>query len=144
MIQRRTVVIILMKERVQRESSPRTQYSAKTKPRKHNVVFPSVTSPFILGPSPLGNKSCGRRHSDLLNYSLFGCLFSSFNHVANVSLISNTCTNQTHTVCDEAKKTNRNSPFLAIWHILISYFISSHGATFNRIYYFVLRENKAL
>ena len=32
---------------------------------------------------------CGRRHGDLLKCSLFGCLFSSFNHVANVSLISN-------------------------------------------------------
>ena len=57
MIQRRTVVIILMKERVRREPTPRTHYSGKTKPRQHNFVFPSVTSPFILGPSPLGNKS---------------------------------------------------------------------------------------
>ena len=30
------------------------QNSAKIKPRQHNFVCPSVTSPFILGPSPIG------------------------------------------------------------------------------------------
>ena len=38
----------------------------------------------------------------LLKHPLFDYLISSFNHVANVSLISNT--NQTHTVSDKAKR----------------------------------------
>ena len=125
-----------MKERVRREPTPRTQYSAKTKPRQHNFVFPSVTGPFILGPRPLGNKSrvIWETHSDLLKHFLFGCLFSSFNHVANVSLISNT--DQTHTVCDKAKKTNRNSPSLANLAYFLYHFTSSHSANFNKIYCF--------
>ena len=72
----------------------------------------------------------------LLKYFLFVCLFSSFNHVANIIFISNTI--QIHRVCDKAKKTTQNSPFLAN----LGYLISSHSATFNKIYYFVHRENK--
>ena len=57
------------------------------------------------------------------------------------SFISNT--NQTHTVCDEAKETNRNSPSLAKLAYFLYHFISSDSANFNNIYYFLHRENKA-
>ena len=68
-------------------------------------------------------------------------VFFKLNHVANVSLISNT--NQTHTVCDEAKMTNRNFPSLTNLAYFLYHFISSHSANFNKIYYFLHRENKA-